>query len=216
MDTDGIDLCARLNFLALDRIDLQFAAKECARKMARPTTMDWQRLKRVGRYLRGCPGGVVSYPFQDQPEFLTPVSDAIWAGDRQTRKSTSGGVVMFGQHYIKSWSKTQSLFALSSAEIELYALVKCVSELLGIRSALKDWGSNVGGVVRTDASAALGIILRQPCGSKDSGLCQSTGTANPADMCTKGIIQDKIHYLCEVNLRFCEGRADAAAKLQGS
>ena len=74
---------ARLNFLALDRIDLQFAAKECARKMARPT-MDWQRLKRVGRYLRGCPRGVISYPFQDEPEFLTAMSDANWAGDRQT------------------------------------------------------------------------------------------------------------------------------------
>ena len=67
---------------------------------------------------------------------------------------------MFGQHYIKSWSKTQSLIALSSTESELYALDKCVSELLGILSALKDWGSNVGGVVKTDASAALGIIQR--------------------------------------------------------
>ena len=46
---------ARLIFLALVRIDLQFVAKDCARKMARSTTMDWQRLKRVGRYLRGCP-----------------------------------------------------------------------------------------------------------------------------------------------------------------
>ena len=71
---------------------------------------------------------------------------------------------MFGQHYIKSWSKTQSLVALSSAESELYALVRCVSELLGIRSALKDWGSNVGGVVKTDASAALGIIQWQGLG----------------------------------------------------
>ena len=151
---------ARLNFLALGRIDLQFAAKECARKMARPTTMDWQRLKRVGRYLRGCPQGVISYPFQDEPEFLTAMSNANWAGDRQTRKSTSGGVVMFGQ----SWSKKQSLIALSSAESELSASVKCVSELLGIRSAFKDWRSNVGGVVKTDASAACWASFRARSG----------------------------------------------------
>ena len=102
---------------------------------------------------------LVSIP---RPEFLTAMSDANWAGDRQTRKSTSGGVVMFGQHYIKSWSKTQSLIALSSAESD--ALVKCVSELLGIRSALKDWGSNVGGVVKTDASAACWASFRAGSG----------------------------------------------------
>ena len=43
------------------------------------------------------------------------------------------------------------------------------------------------------------------------------GTANPADMRTKGLTQDKIHkYLSEVNIRFCDGRADAAAMLHGS
>ena len=135
---------------------------------------------------------------------------------------------------IKSWSKTQSLIALSSAESELYALVKCVSELLGIRSALKDWGSNVGGVVETDASAALGIIQRQGLGKvrhidtaslyvqnlaaqKTLDIVKVPGTANPAELCTKGLTRDKIHkYLSVVNMRFCDGRADAAAKLQGS
>ena len=121
-------------FLALDRIDLQFEAKDCARKMARPTTIHWQRLKRVGRYLRGCPRGVISYPFHDEPEFLTAMSDANWA--------------------------LEIVIALSSAESELFALVKSVSGLLGIRSALKDWGGDVRGVVKTDASAALGIIQR--------------------------------------------------------
>ena len=43
----------RVNFLAQDRMDLQFAAKECARKMSKPTVGDWGRLKRIGRYLRG-------------------------------------------------------------------------------------------------------------------------------------------------------------------
>ena len=80
--------------------------------------------------------------------FAPAMSDATWAGDRPTKKST-------GQHDLKSWSKTQSFFALSSAESEPYALVKCVSELLGVRSVLKDCGSNVGGVVKTDASGAL-------------------------------------------------------------
>ena len=46
-------ISARVNFLAQDRMDLQFAARECARKMSKPTVGDWGRPKRIGRYLRG-------------------------------------------------------------------------------------------------------------------------------------------------------------------
>ena len=38
-------IAARLNFLAIDRPDLMFAAKECSRKMARPQNGDWAALK---------------------------------------------------------------------------------------------------------------------------------------------------------------------------
>ena len=44
-------IVARCNFLAIDRPDLMFAAKECSRKMARPQNGDWAALKRMGRYL---------------------------------------------------------------------------------------------------------------------------------------------------------------------
>ena len=109
----------------------------------------------------------------------------------------------------------------------------CLSSWVSGRHS-KDWGSNVGGVVKTDASAALGIIERQGLGKvrhidtallyvqnlaaqKTLDFVKVPGTANPADMCTKGLTQDKIHkYLSVVNMRFCDGRADAAAKLQGS
>ena len=82
----------------------------------------------------------------------------------ETRKSTSGGVITFGKHYINSWSKTQAIVELSSAESELYGLVKCVSETLEVKSALFDFGILVGGVIKSDASAALGIIQRQGLG----------------------------------------------------
>ena len=79
---------------------------------------------------------------------------------------------MNGGHYIKSWSKTQSVIAVSSAESELYALVKTVAELLGIKSALADWGFNTAGCIKSDASAALGIIQRQGLGKVRHIDCQ--------------------------------------------
>ena len=43
---------ARANYLAQDRPDLQYAVKEIARRMARPTGKDWILLKRLARYLK--------------------------------------------------------------------------------------------------------------------------------------------------------------------
>ncbi len=37
--------CMRLSYLALDRADLQFVSKECARGMANPQERNWQMLK---------------------------------------------------------------------------------------------------------------------------------------------------------------------------
>ncbi len=54
-------LSARLNYLAQDRPDLQYAVKEVARRMACPTQNDWLLMKRVGRYLLGAPRAVQEF-----------------------------------------------------------------------------------------------------------------------------------------------------------
>ena len=46
-------VAARANYLAADRPDAQFAAKEACRFMSAPTDLAWQSLKRFGRYLKG-------------------------------------------------------------------------------------------------------------------------------------------------------------------
>ena len=49
--TDFRAIAARLNFLSLDRCDIQFASKEICREMAKPTARGLVRAKRVVRYL---------------------------------------------------------------------------------------------------------------------------------------------------------------------
>ena len=95
---------------------------------------------------------------------ITLYTDSDWAGDKGTRKSTSGGVLLIGSHFIKSWSKGQSLIALSSAEAELYSILKGVSEALGYASMHADWGQQMSCEAKADASAALGIIARRGLG----------------------------------------------------
>ena len=56
----------RLNYLAQDRPDIQFACKELARGMSSPTEGHWQPLKRLGRYLISKPRMVANNDFQNK------------------------------------------------------------------------------------------------------------------------------------------------------
>ncbi len=76
---------------------------------------------------------VVEYNFQKMPEKVVVWSDTDLAGCKCTRRSTSGGVVMFGNHCIKTDSQTQETIALSSGESEFYGIVKAAAMSLGIK-----------------------------------------------------------------------------------
>ena len=48
-------LAATANFLAVDRRDIVYCAKELTRHMATPTTTDWEKVVRLERYLKNKP-----------------------------------------------------------------------------------------------------------------------------------------------------------------
>ena len=86
--------------------------------------MDWVRLKRVVRYLKRHPRLIWDFPWQEESEQVTVFVDSDWAGCRRSRRSTSGGVVLFGKHLITHWARTQGVVALSSGEAEMYASIE--------------------------------------------------------------------------------------------
>ena len=84
-------------------------------------------------------------------------SDMDFAGCKRTRRSTSGGVVMFGSHCIKTYSQTQETIALSSGESEFYGMVKAATMGIGIKSLMEDLGLHVEVQVHTDSSVVRRI-----------------------------------------------------------
>ena len=54
--------------------------------------------------------------------------------------------------------------ALSSAEAELYGLVRASAGTMGLTSMYKDLGTHMHGLVLGDASAALTIVVRRGLG----------------------------------------------------
>ena len=140
---------------------------------------------------------------------------------------------MRGSHCKKAWSKTQAVIAKSSAESELYGVVRGACEGLGMKTLLKDLGSEVQIRLNLDATAAKGILERQgiakirhidvnvlwlqdQCAKKLVPLVKVAGEANLADLMTKHLVRLVMsrHLKC-MNLTYMIGRAGKAAQLHG-
>ena len=224
-------VAARCNYLSFDRPDIQYSTKEICREMSRPTTGSLRRLKRLGQYLKGKPRLVWRFDMQYPCTTLDVYTDANWAGCRKSRKSTSGGTIMLGSHCLKTWSKTQAIVAKSSAEAELYGVVRGATEALGMSTLIKDLGSEVGVQMHVDATAAKGIIERQGlskvrhidtnvlwlqevCARKVVPVTKVAGEDNTADLGTKHLSAAAIEKnVKKMNMEYQAGRAGKAAKL---
>jgi hypothetical protein len=156
---------ARVNYMAQDQADLGVAAKMLSQSMADPQMGDEVALKRVIRHLESFPARISNLYFQDATPPLVIMSDSDWAGDEETRKSASGGLVRYGGHLISHWCKTQATVALSSGEAELNAIAKGCSEGIEVYELLRDLGCNPKIFSsETDSSVARGTVLRTGVG----------------------------------------------------
>jgi len=155
---------ARINYFALDRPDLSFSSRVAAGRMSNPLQGDDLLIKRVIRYLKGKPRVALQYRFQAPYPDIVVLTDSDWAGDEATRRSTSGGVVLNGGHTISWWCKLQSTVALSSCEAELNASLKGAVEGLNAQGLAQGFGDDPSLELKTDASAARGVIMRQGVG----------------------------------------------------
>ena len=121
-------------------------------------------IKRMARYLLDHPRLVQVYEWQEGIHGIYTHTDSDWAGNKVPRKSTSGGMSLTGSHCVKSWSSNQSVIALSSAEAELYALLKGAAQSLGLQSMAYDFWDVLNAGLWSDASAAIAIAQRSGLG----------------------------------------------------
>ena len=223
---------ARLNYLAADRPDIAYSVKEVCREMARPTRGSWKKLKRIVRYLVAARRTIMHYPWQGEEEEVETYTDSDWAGCRRTGKSTSGGAITIGEHFIKSWSSTQASITLSSAEAELVAMTKATAETMGVMNMIMDLGAKKRGVVYADSAAALAIADRKGSGKlrhinvrmlwiqekqrkEEVEMRKISGQVNPSDLLTKYMPGPRVADLMRrLGQRRKEGRARTALDIQ--
>ena len=222
---------ARANYLALDRPDVAFAAKELCRRMSAPRQQDRQALRRLCRYLLGAPRVVYHFARQEVARPLQVFADTDFAGCVHTRRSTSGGCALRGGHLLKHWSTTQKAITLSSGEAELGGVVKAAAEGIGLQSLARDLGVELALELFADSSAAIGICRRSGIGrvrhlavgqlwvqeklrGGQFSLYKVLGTRNPADLCTKHLPAEGVGtHLQTLHLASEEGRATSAPRV---
>ena len=225
---------ARANYLALDRPEVAFAAKELCRRMSEPRRRDKVALQRLCRYLLGAPRLVYRYRSVPAGLPLQVYADTDFAGCAHTRRSTSGGCASRGGHLLKHWAVTQKTITLSSGEAELGGVVKAATEGIGLQSLAQDLGLEFSLQIFADSSAAIGICRRSGIGrvrhlavgqlwvqerlrAGHFSLYKVIGTANPADLMTKHLSGPIINtHLATLHCELEQGRPASAPEVSAT
>ena len=76
MATKYRGVVARINYLAADRPDIQYATKEACRDMSCPTSGSLRRLERIGKYLVGKPRLIWHFELQGPVGYVDAFADA--------------------------------------------------------------------------------------------------------------------------------------------
>ena len=128
----------------MTRPDISFAVQALGRHMQASGPEHMVAAKRVLRYLQGTKELGLVYEAGDisrgKPS-IVGYSDSDWAGDHDTRRSTTGYLFMLDNGGAVSWSsKLQPTVALSSAEAEYMAVCAAVQEAIHLRQLISDLG----------------------------------------------------------------------------
>ena len=138
-------------------------ARNAAVQLERQPVLTSHVLKRIGRHLLHTPRAVWEFPLQTEERIVTidGLSDADAAGCTKTRRSTSGGCLRVGQHTLATWSSTQKVVSLSSAESEHRSMVRCASEAIGLADTIRELGHEAHVLDRRCSSTRAGPPQRE-------------------------------------------------------
>jgi hypothetical protein len=146
------------------RPDIAFAVSVISRFSSNPNRHHLKAVNRILKYLRGTIDLELTY--SGELKDLNGYSDADWAGDVDTRRSTNGYVFNIGSGTI-SWSaKRQQAVALSSCESEFMGQTQAVKEAIWLKTFLDQvlnerYGEPTATVIFCDNQGAM-ALARNP------------------------------------------------------
>jgi hypothetical protein len=128
-------LAGVLQYLTVTQPDLSYAVQQACLHMHDPRDCHLALIKRILRYVRGTTS-LGLHLRASSSTALTAYTDADWAGCPDTRRSTSGYCVFFGESLVSWSSKWQPTVSRSSAEAEYRAVANAAAECIWLRQLL--------------------------------------------------------------------------------
>ena len=137
------------------RPDISQAVGALARYMSSPTTTHWQAAKGVLRYV----ARTAHYGITFGGLNLEAYCDADFAGDLDTRRSTTGYVFILGGGAISWSSRLQPTVAASTTEAEYMAAAYAIKEGLWLRTLLSEIGLDASTIpIKADNQGAIKLL----------------------------------------------------------
>ena len=107
-----------------------FAVNKASQYLEKPSKIHWNAVKRIFKYLK------IHFSIE-QNNHIKPFNDADYAGDTETRKSTTGFILKLSDSAIACGS-TQRTVALSTTEAEYITASQTVKEITWIKSLINN------------------------------------------------------------------------------
>jgi hypothetical protein len=142
------------------RIDIAFIAGQLAQHCQNPGLDHWKAAQRVLKYLASTRNHGLCFGGNDvKDNILIGYSDADYAGDPDTRRSTSGYVFILNGGAVTWSSRRQPIVALSTMQSEYIAASDSTREAVWIRRLLDNLGSTQMNptALRCDNESAIGL-----------------------------------------------------------
>jgi hypothetical protein len=140
------------------RPDIMFAVSYLSRALKQPTKRDWDKVKRVFKYLKGTSNKGVLFDSNGDKGILKSYSDADFAGDVLSRHSTSGVVCMHMGGPVSWSSQRQKSIALSTTEAEFVAASEATKEVIWLSRLLNEITSITTPLLFVDNMSAIKLI----------------------------------------------------------
>lgn len=119
------------------RPDLAFSVIKMSQFSANPTEEHLNKALYIVRYLASTRDLCLSYQGNNQSGFLA-YSDTDWAGDIDTRRSTTGYCIFLADGIVSWLSRRQRKVTLSSTEAEYVGMTEAAKQLIWIKSLFKE------------------------------------------------------------------------------
>uniref|UniRef100_A0AAV1UTQ2 Polyprotein n=1 Tax=Peronospora matthiolae TaxID=2874970 RepID=A0AAV1UTQ2_9STRA len=153
------ELVGALMYIATcTRPDIAHAVGEVAKHCERYNKSHWTAAKRILKYLKTTQDTSIVFSGFNKGE-LIGYADANWAGDLDTRRSTTRYVFFLNGSAISWNSKRQPTVATSSTEAEYMSLYNATQEAIWLQSLLKDlvYGTKAATTIFQDNQGCIAL-----------------------------------------------------------